>query len=129
MRRAEERPARAMQRAWRCAGSQGARDARTPGAMSALAAGFWRVVEPRLAGGCEGCPFEGVYHPPYDWTREVFDAMALTATGDGGTALPWAVALGREITAADREAILSVQRARSTVLRAEMAQREAEKPR
>lgn len=97
--------------------------------MSALAAGFWRAVEPRLAGACEGCPFEGVYHPSSDWTREVFDALAMTSTGDGGAALPWDVALGREITAADREAILSVQRARGAVLRAEIAQREAEKPR
>jgi len=117
-----------MQRAWRCRGAQGAPASRTPAALSALAAGFWRAVEPRLAGACEGCPFEGVYYPPSEWTREVFDAMALTSTGDGGAALPWDVALAREITAADREAILAVQRARSTMIRAEAAQREADKP-
>lgn len=79
---------------------------------------------------CEGCPFAGVYHGTSGsggWTREVFDAMALTSTGDGGAALPWDEALGREITAADREAILAVQSARAVMMRAERAEREARK--
>lgn len=76
---------------------------------------------------CEGCPFAGVYHgaDAGGWTREVFDAMALTSTGDGGAALPWDEALGREITAADREAILAVQSARAVMTRAERVEREA----
>ena len=88
-----------------------------------LADAFWRTVHPGMV--CEGCPFEGVYHARDGWTREVFDGMALTSTGDGGTALPWDVALGREVTAADREAILAVQRARAVMLRAERAERDA----
>lgn len=76
---------------------------------------------------CEGCPFAGVYHSTAGWTREVFDAMALTSTGDGGTGLRWDEALGREITAADREAILAVQGARAVMTRAERAEREARK--
>lgn len=115
-----------MRRAWRCPGARGPLAARTPAAMSMLAEGFWRVVEPRLAGACPGCPFAGVFHPGSDWTREVFDAMALTTTGDGGAGLTWREALGREITAADREAILAVQNARSRVTRAELDQRRAE---
>lgn len=114
-----------MQAAWRCPGAK-APAARTPAAMQALADGFWRAVSPGLAGACPGCPFAEVYHPGSTWTREVFDAMALTSTGDGGAALPWDVALGREITAADREAILAVQSARNRVTRAEMDQRRAE---
>lgn len=88
-----------------------------------LGESFWRAVHPGTP--CEGCPFEGVYHAQDRWTHEVFDAMALTSTGDGGSALPWDVALGREVTAADREAILAVQRARGAMLRAERAERDA----
>ena len=74
---------------------------------------------------CEGCPFESVYQPEGSWTREVFDAMCLTSTGDGGVGLTWPDALGREVTAADREAILAVQRARGAMTRAERAERDA----
>ena len=74
---------------------------------------------------CEGCPFESVYRPEGGWTHEVFDGMSLTSTGDGGVGLTWPEALGREGTAADREAILAVQRARAAMTRAERAERDA----
>lgn len=74
---------------------------------------------------CEGCPFESVYRPEGGWTHEVFDGMSLTSTGDGGVGLTWPEALGREVTAADREAILAVQRARAAMTRAERAERDA----
>ena len=90
--------------------------------LALLAESFWRAMG---AAPCEGCPFEGVYHPRDGWTREVFDAMALTSTGDGGVGMPWPEALGRDVTAADREAILAVQTARAAMVRAERAEREA----
>jgi len=51
--------------------------------------------------------------------------MALTSTGDGGVGMSWSEALGREVTAADREAILAVQSTRGAMVRAERAEREA----
>ena len=117
---AEERGAERAKEAWGCKGGK------PPSPhLKLLGESFWRAVGPGTP--CEGCPFAGVYHPADGWTREVFDAMALTSTGDGGTGLPWDDALGRDVTAADREAILAVQGARAVMLRAERVEREARK--
>jgi hypothetical protein len=43
--------------------------------------------------------------------------------------MPWPEALGRDVTAADREAILAVQTARAAMVRAERAEREAREAR
>ena len=117
---AEERGAERAREAWGCKGGK------PPSAhLKLLGESFWRAVGPGTP--CEGCPFAGVYHTADGWTREVFDAMALTSTGDGGAALPWDEALGRDITAADRDAILAVQSSRAVMLRAERVEREARK--
>lgn len=112
--------------AWGC-GSHGSKG-KPRANLALLAESFWRAVAPG-APACEGCPFEGVYHARDGWTREVFDAMALTSTGDGGVGMPWPEALGRDVTAADREAILAVQTARAAMVRAERAEREAREAR
>lgn len=107
----ESRAAEKLRAEWGCGGGKPTASKR----LRQIAEAYAEVV------GCdtpEGCPFEGACRPQGNggWTAEILDALLLRQEAK----VDWVDALGRELTAADREAILAVERTRAKLTRLEM---------
>jgi hypothetical protein len=108
-----------MRGRWGCAGRQGKRG---KGELAVIASAEKVLGLPK--GSCDGCPFEGVYHPQMNGGHvgELLDARLLVADEH----LPWPVALGREPVAIDVEGLRAFRYAKARLDSLRDRQRAAE---
>jgi hypothetical protein len=115
-----ERFARGRQERWGCAAAGCAPRPLSPD-RKALDVTFARAMR---AQPCGGCPFESLYAGD-EHAQELFDASLLVREQH----TTWPDALGREITAADRDGLLVLERSRGVMNAIEAREIAAERER